>query len=83
MRTRAPFRTAAVRPNMLLLWLAIGLVFHLLYFGLPHPLSLFSWLHVLFWPVYVLLGLVRWIFYPFAVLAILCFAMMFVFNARR
>jgi hypothetical protein len=83
MRTRAPVRTAAMRPNMLLVWLAIGLVFHLLYFGLPHPFSLHTWLHVLFWPVYVLLGLVRWIFFPFAILAMLCFAMMFAFNFRR
>ncbi len=79
----AAVRSAAIRSNMVLLWLAIGLAFHLIYFGFPHPLRLFTWLHVLFWPVYVLLGMLRWVFYPFAMIAIVCFAVMFFVNLRR
>jgi hypothetical protein len=80
MSNDARLRPSAFSPNMVLLWLAIGLAFQLIYFGIPHPLRLVTWLHVLFWPVFVLLGMLRWVFYPFAVIAILCFAAMFAFR---
>ena len=76
-------RTSAMRPNLILLWLGIGLAFHLVYFGIPYPLRIGTWLHVLFWPAYVMLGMVRWFFYPFAMVALVCFAVLFFFNARR
>lgn len=69
--------------NMLLLWLAFGLAFQLVQFGLPHPLRLDTWLHVLFWPVYVLLRMLRWAFYPIAMVALIGFALIFAINARR
>lgn len=83
MRQNTPARPPIWRPNLILLWLGMGLAFHLVYFGIPFPLRIGTWLHVLFWPVYVLLGMIRWIFYPFAMVALVCFAVMFISNSRR
>ena len=52
-------------------WLIMGVVFHVIYFGLPNPLAVLFWLHVVFWPAFVLLGLLRWFFLPFAVVSLL------------
>ena len=83
MSKNAHARTSPLRPNLILLWLGMGLAFHLVYFGIPFPLRAGTWLHVLFWPAYVLLGMIRWIFYPFAMVALICFAAMFFVNSRR
>ena len=83
MSNQSVVRTPALKPSLILLWLGMGLAFQIVYFGLPHPLRIGTWLHVVFWPAYVLLGMARWVFYPFAMIAMLGFAVMFFFNGRR
>lgn len=53
------------------IYLLIGLAFQLIYFGVPGLLRLGSWLHVLAWPAYVVLGMLRRLFLPFAFVALL------------
>lgn len=62
-------------------YLVIGLVFQLLYWGLPWPQYLGTWLHVLLWPVYVVLGMLRRLFIPFAFVALLGFAAVWFLTA--
>jgi hypothetical protein len=57
--------------------------YQFLYFGLPWPGQLSTWLHVLGWPAFVVLGLLRWIFMPFAVLAFLGFLAVVLLRRRR
>jgi hypothetical protein len=54
-------------------WLVMGLAYQLLYHGLQSPLSIGFWLHVLGWPVFVMLGLLRWVFMPFAIVSLVGF----------
>jgi hypothetical protein len=75
--------TRSLRLNLVVCYLIMGLLFRLLFHGFPWPFSIATWLHVLVWPVYVMLGLLRWIFYPFAVLAIIGFAAAFLLSRRR
>ncbi len=62
-------------------YLLIGLAFQLIYFGLPWPQHLGTWLHVAGWPIYVVVGMLRRLFIPFAFLALL--GLLAVFAARR
>ena len=65
------------------LWLyyfGVGLLFQVLYHGFPWPLRVITWLHVLAWPLYVVLDLARWVFMPFALLSIL--GLLAIFAAR-
>ena len=64
-------------------YLLMGLAFHVIYFGFPSPFRLITWLHVLGWPFYVVLGLLRWIFFPFAVIALVFFVLVLLYNRRR
>ena len=57
--------------SLTLFYLSMGLLFQVLYHGVPWPLRAMTWLHVLGWPVFVVLGFARWLFLPFAVLAII------------
>jgi hypothetical protein len=57
--------------SWLIYWIVMGLAYHLIYYGIPWPLQLSTWLHVVGWPMYVMLGLLRWIFIPFAAIAFL------------
>jgi len=63
-------------------WVAMGLAYHIIYYGIPWPLQLSTWLHILGWPVFVLFGLLRWIFIPFAAAAFLGAVMLRAVNAR-
>lgn len=55
----------------------MGLAYQLIYHGFESPLSLGFWLHVLIWPVYVAIGMLRMLFFPFAVVSLLgLFALM-------
>lgn len=57
--------------SLTLFYFSMGLLFQVLYYGVPWPLRIATWLHVLGWPVFVVLGFARWLFLPFAVLAII------------
>jgi hypothetical protein len=76
-----------VRPgnsgNLAVYYLLMGLAFQVIYFGFPSPFRLITWLHVLGWPFYVVLGLLRWIFFPFAVIALVFFVLVLLYNRRR
>ncbi len=64
-------------------YLVIGLLFQVLYHGFPWPFSLGTWLHVLVWPVFVVFGLLRWVFYPIAMLALIGLALAYFHYRRR
>ena len=68
--------------SLTLFYLAMGFLFQVLYHGVPWPLRLATWLHVLGWPVFVVLGLARWLFLPFAVLSILGLLAVVAFRPR-
>ena len=72
--------TNSLATSMIGYWLLMGLAYHVIYFGFPHPFRLFTWLHVIFWPIYIVLGLLRWVFYPFAIVALLGFVAVFMMN---
>jgi len=57
--------------SLTLFYFSMGLLFQVLYYGVPWPLRVTTWLHVLGWPAFVVLGFARWLFLPFAVLAII------------
>ncbi len=63
-------------------YLGVGLLFQVLYHGIPWPLQVMTWLHVLAWPLYIVLGLARWIFMPFAVLSIVGLLAIVAFQRR-
>ncbi len=63
-------------------YLGVGLLFQVLYHGIPWPLQVMTWLHVLGWPVFVLLGLARWVFMPFAVLSVVGLLTIMAVRAR-
>lgn len=63
-------------------WIVMGLAYNIIYYGIPWPLQLATWLHVLGWPVFVMLGLLRWIFIPFAATAFLAAVILHVMHAR-
>ncbi len=63
-------------------WLVMGLAYQVLYHGLQSPLSIGFWLHVLGWPVFVVLGLLRWVFMPFAVVALVGFLAIALFEQQ-
>ena len=69
-----------VRAYLLGWWLLMGLAFQIIYFGFPNPLTLPFWLHLVFWPAFVLLGLLRWFFLPFAVVSLLALGGLFVLR---
>ena len=73
----------SLRTNLVLYWLVMGLTYQLLYHGIESPLRPDFWLHVIGWPIYVVLGLLRWIFFPFATVALLIFLGIFMFEFRR
>ena len=52
-------------------YLAVGLAYQILFHGIPWPLRIATWLHVTLWPLYLALGLARWLFLPFAILSLL------------
>ena len=76
--TRTSSQNFAV--SMIGYWLLMGLAYHVIYFGFPAPLRIGTWLHVIFWPIYIVLGLLRWVFYPFAIVALLGFVAVFMMN---
>ena len=51
-------------------YLAVGLAYQILFRGIPWPLRIATWLHVTLWPLYLALGLARWLFLPFAILSL-------------
>jgi lysylphosphatidylglycerol synthetase-like protein (DUF2156 family) len=64
-------------------YVVMGLAYQLLYHGLQSPLRLEFWFHVLGWPVFVVLGLLRFVFMPFAVVALVGFLAIALFESRR
>jgi len=52
-------------------WLVMGLAYQIIYHGFASPLSLGFWLHVILWPGFVALGMLRMLFFPFAVASLL------------
>lgn len=64
-------------------YLVIGLLFQILYFGVPWPFHASTWLHVLGWPIYVVLGMLRRLFIPFAFLALIGLGLVWFMRARR
>jgi hypothetical protein len=75
-------QTAAQGGSWAVYWVLMGLAYHIIYHGIPWPLQLSTWLHVLGWPVYVMLGLLRWIFIPFAAAAFLGAVILGAVHAR-
>lgn len=76
-------RLPSLHVNLVLYWLVMGLAYQLLYHGIQSPLSVSFWFHVLGWPVYVILGLLRWLFFPFAIVAIIVFAGIIIYEMKR
>ena len=72
-----------LRVSLLACWLTVGVAFHLIYHGLPHPLALRSWFYILAWPLPVMAGMLRWVFMPFAAMAFICFLAVFLVDRRR
>ena len=68
--------------SLTIFYLAMGLLFQVLYHGVPWPLRITTWLHVIGWPVFVLLGFARWVFIPFAVLSIVGLLAIFALRPR-
>ena len=52
-------------------YLAVGLAYQILFHGIPWPLRILTWLHVTLWPMYLALGIARWLFLPFAILSLI------------
>ena len=70
--------------DLLVCWLALGLAFHLLYHGVPHPLRFWSWAWIAGWPIFVVAGMIRWFFMlPFATVAFAGFLLVFLARSRR
>ena len=63
-------------------YLAVGLVYQVLFHGIPWPLRVMTWLHVTLWPMYLALGLARWLFLPFAILSLIGLLAIAAFNRR-
>jgi hypothetical protein len=79
---RNRFQAATSGSSWAVYWLAMGLAYHILYYGMPWPLQASTWVHVLGWPIFVMLGLLRWIFIPFAAAAFLGAVIVGGVNAR-
>ena len=76
-------RFLALRVNLLSCWLGMGLAFHLVYHGFPNPFRLASWIYVWGWPYFVVVGMIRWFFMPFAFTALLCLLCVALMHLRR
>jgi hypothetical protein len=83
MRGPTPRRGPGLSTGLGGYYLLMGLAFQLIYFGIQSPLRLVTWFHILGWPFYVVLGLLRWVFYPFAVVALVLFLVVLVYDRRR
>lgn len=76
-------RASSLSVNLAIVYLVIGLLFHLLYYGFPWPFSLSTWLHVLIWPYFIVLRVLRWVFVPFAMIAIVALVATYFYSQRR
>jgi hypothetical protein len=80
---QVPSKSSPLITRLAVAYLVIGALFQLIFFGFGSPFSLWTWIHVLGWPVFIVLGFLRRLFFLFALLAILVFAAFLILHRAR